>query len=282
MKRTNCVVNMLLGIALLCGGALVASANRAEEVTLLLVPRTAVPLRIGLDLAATYPTLLVDYETDARGKLSLHGWTGSEWVNVTPEAFGKGDFFRRAPDTALVIEDPTVPFPESALPPARWCAELYRISSTEPRPLLHLIGQYYDFDYAEWKWFADRYRLSIDDINPEGLNVAWYRKPLVAHFRRPSRDPVADLAFWMPIRTPSSTLAETATTGAVEPPAESSPEKPLISEKAVEATAPAPSEKAAVNPLAETDSAEVMGAAPAEENDVITIVSPPEKAEGKK
>ena len=196
-------------VGLVLGSLVSVYASRMDEVTLVMVPREDSVVRVGMDIANRYPTLLISYQVSAGGAVSLHGWTGTEWVNVTPEAFNEGAFFRTAPTDAVLVEKDGKPIPEKLVPSEVWCPYVHKISTIETRPLLHLIGQHYNFKYADWKWFASSYKLSIEDINPEGLNVAWYNKPMGEHLSKKSTVVgTSDLEYWTVVRQPM---------GAVEP-----------------------------------------------------------------
>ena len=230
MKRIGKLVLFLASVLALLPGAAFAG-KRSHEITLVLVPRQETTVRLGLDIAGKYPTLLISYRKSADGKISLHGWAGSKWVRVTLENYRKGEFFHHGPSAALIIEDENDPAPEELVPPADWCPAVYKISTTRLRPLLHLLGRFYDFSAREWKWFARRYRLSLDEINPEGLNIHWYDKPLIHWLsHRPAGNPSNDLDFWIVLRGPAS-----AAPAPEAPPTETPP-----TEKVDGGTAPAP------------------------------------------
>ncbi|MDF7823508.1 hypothetical protein P4B35_05745 [Pontiellaceae bacterium B12227] len=191
----------VFSILIILVAALAASAARKSEVTLVMVPREDSTVRLGLDLANRYPTLLISYEVKPNKPVSLHGWSGKEWVNISLDDFHAGNFFRTGPDSALLIEEEGTAVPETLIPPVGWCDAAYKITTTQTRPLLHLVGQYYDFKYKEWQWFSENYKLSMDAINPEGLNVAWYHKRFGDNLKK---SPVAadDLQYWVAIRHP--------------------------------------------------------------------------------
>jgi hypothetical protein len=189
-------------VGLVFGALITTHASRLDEVTLVMVPREDSVVRVGMDLANRYPTLLISYQVSGR-TVSLHGWTGTEWVNVTPEAYDEGAFFHNGPTDAVLVEKEGEPIPERLVPPETWCSSVHKISTIDTRPLLHLIGQHYNFRYSDWKWFASNYKFSVEDINPEGLNVAWYNKPLSEHMSK--QDAVvgtSDLEFWSVVRHP--------------------------------------------------------------------------------
>jgi len=212
MKYANKILQV--SVLVLTCLAFSAQASRKQEVTLIMVPRTKAMVRLGMDVSNRYPTLFISYLLGANGAVSLHGWTGSKWVNITPEAFADGSFFRKAPDSVLIVETQKVPVPERLIPPEEWGKNVSKITTTQLRPLIHLVGQYFNFSYKEWAWFSERYKMKMDAINPEGLNVKWYDKRLVDHFGDDNSYGAEDLQYWVVVRqveaiTPVTELEET-------------------------------------------------------------------------
>jgi hypothetical protein len=204
-KSMVCFVVLLVACS-----AVFSSAARKDEVTLVMVPREEGAVQLGMDIAGKYPTLLISYKVGANKAVSLHGWTGTQWVNVSLEDFQSGGFFRKGPDSALVVEKAGFTVPAKMLPPSGWCANAAKITTTEIRPLLHLVGQYYNFSYKEWQWFAARYNVDMDAINPEGLNVAWYHKRMGEHLKPRKQQGASDLQYWVSIRQPEVVTATVA------------------------------------------------------------------------
>lgn len=192
-----------VAFAVIACGLAASAQSRKEEITLVLVPREDKPRQLGLDIASRYPTLLVGYRVAPNGSLSLHGWTGTHWVNIAPAAYTAGQFFKTGPSSTLIVEKAGAPVPAALIPPKAWCDEVYKITTTELRPLLHLAGSHFGFSYKDWKWFANRYRFGIDAINPDGINVAWYHKRLDEHLKSDKpRTGADDLQYWVAVRYP--------------------------------------------------------------------------------
>jgi hypothetical protein len=211
---------LIVAAALL--SAVVTFASRRDEVTLVMVPRDEASVKLGMDIANRYPSLLLSYQLAPSGGVSLHGWTGTQWVNVTVQDFQDGNFFRTGPDSAVVVEKEGVAVPESIVPPAEWAPLVYKVTTTKVRPLLHLLGKHFDFKYKDWKWFSTRYNLPMESINPNGLNMAWYHKPLKEHFASQGETGgFDDLQCWVAIRHP---VEKEEPEAVVEPVEESQPE----------------------------------------------------------
>ncbi len=201
MKRFGLLVCVLIVCGVLSPGLCAAS----QDITLLIVPREDVPVRVAMDVGTRYPTLVLSYKVMPGGAVSLHGWSGSEWVSVTQESFDSGTFFQSSPGSAMVVEEGAGGAPESLIPSPDWCPEVYRITTTETRPLLHLIGRHYDFKYKDWKWFSAHYKLPLNSINPDGLNVAWYHQRLGENLKKDATIGSSDLQYFFVVRSPQLT-----------------------------------------------------------------------------
>jgi hypothetical protein len=250
--------------------ASLASASRKDEITLLILPREDDAVRIGMDFAKRYPSLLMRYQKAADGSVALHGWTGKDWVNVNIDAFREGAFFKVGPDSALVIEKEGAPVPHQLIPPSDWCPAVYKISTIETRPLLHLAGQYFDLKYKDWQWFAENYNQPLEAINPEGLNVAWYHKRFSEHFSRSGVETGSDLQYWAILRHPlpeSRKPEPEAVEEAVETGAEPAESVEAAAEAGAQAQPEVQADGSMENPLEEeVKEAVVLGAGSAEES----------------
>ena len=192
-------IKLILLACFICSMVL-SSQARKEEITLIMVPREDPAVQMALDVANRYPSLLISYLVSGNGSVSLHGWTGTQWVNIKPEDFVAGSFFKNGPNSALIIEKDGAPVSDALIPSVDWCSDVAKITTTEIRPLIHLVGQYYNFDFKDWKWFSKRYNQTINAINPEGLNISWYHKQLKEHFEDVEKEGTSDLQYWVSIR----------------------------------------------------------------------------------
>ena len=198
----------LLIASLVLGAAGSSFASSADQLTLLLVPREDGPVQVGMDVGNRFPTLLLSYRIQANGTVSLHGWDGSEWVNVTTESYNNGDFFKHAPASALIVERDDQEIPATLIPSKAWCPSVDKICTVKTRPLLHLIGRHYNFKYKDWKWFSRNYHLPLKSINPDDLNVAWYHYSLSENLEKKTIAGASDLQYFVVVRSPE--LAEPA------------------------------------------------------------------------
>lgn len=186
-----------------------ASRSEQRNSTLLIVPREDAPVKVGLDVGNRFPTILISYKIDPNGSASLHGWSGQEWVNITSESYQDGTFFKSGPASALIVFEEGQDFPEILIPNDTWCPSVFSISTTNIRPLIHLFGRHYDFKYDDWKWFSDNYRLPLNRINPDGLNISWYHERLADRLNSGNENDLSDLRYLQIIRSPEiDTVAE--------------------------------------------------------------------------
>lgn len=167
-----------------------------KNITMLLVPREPGTIQIAQDIARRYPVLLVCYQPAQTGA-ALSAWNGTAWVNVTAEDYTNGTFFAHRPRHLVIVEKEDRPAPETLTPDGFWCTTGNRLTSTDPRVVIHLLGRYFDFPYRYWMQFSKRYDLALEQINPGLVNVFWwhYRGDKVLPAMR-ARDLEADMGNW--------------------------------------------------------------------------------------
>ncbi|MCC7300251.1 MAG: hypothetical protein IT583_04155 [Verrucomicrobia bacterium] len=172
-----------------------------NDITMLIVPREEIPLQIAQDISRRYPVLLVCYQ-QTHGALKLHAWNGGNWVSVSPEDYASGTFFATRPAHAILIESKKFAAPAELIPSSTWCRTANRLTSTDPRILIHLLGLHFDFPFRHWDLMARRYNYSLEQINPTMENVYWWnvRHDVVLEKRLP-QDTSADLSNWWYLKT---------------------------------------------------------------------------------
>jgi hypothetical protein len=193
---------MLLTAVILSALALPAKAAFwNNDITMLIMPREAIPLQIAQDISRRYPVLLVSYQ-QVHGALKLHAWTGGSWVAVSAEDYANGAFFAVRPAHAILVESEKLKAPAELVPNSTWCKTANRLSSTDPRVLLHLLGLYFDFPFSHWDLMARRYGYSLEQINPTLENVHWWniRHDVVLETREPL-DTSTDVNCWYYLET---------------------------------------------------------------------------------
>ena len=174
----------------------------ADGRVLLLFPHNEQSVKVGLDIAERHESLLVTYKLGAKNTVSLRGWTGTEWVYISVPNYQSGDFFREGPEKAIII-DGYDSFPDALLPSRPWCDAVYKVSTTQLAPIIHLCGRRLHFEYNDWKWFLDRYGIALEDINPNFHGVRWFNRRLGDVLKNTHAKSDKDEVFWNVIREPS-------------------------------------------------------------------------------
>jgi hypothetical protein len=165
----------LLYITLVLFGALCLSAQEEDfpwqkDITMIMVPRNELTLQVVQDISRRYPVMLICYQLTPAAPL-LHAWNGEEWVGVRVTDYINGTFFTNRPQHAIIVEKKGFPAPDVLIPDGTWCGSGNRLSSTETRAVIHLLGRYFNFPYRYWMQFAKRYNYPLEQINPGLLNV---------------------------------------------------------------------------------------------------------------
>lgn len=145
----------------------------SDDITMLVMPREVIPLQIAQDIARRYPVMIVSYQM-TQGELKIHAWNGDSWVAVSVDDYASGTFFASRPKRAIVVENERLHAPAAVIPNSTWCESANRISSTDPRTLLHLLGLSFEFPFRHWNQLAERYGFSLEQINPTLHNVHWW------------------------------------------------------------------------------------------------------------
>lgn len=164
---------VLLTVVVLSALSLPAQVFQPDDITMLVMPREVVPLQIAQDIALRYPVLIVSYQV-TRGELKLHAWNGDSWASVPVADYASGTFFANRPKHAILVQNEQIQAPDVLIPSSVWCESANRLTSTDPRTLLHLLGLHFNFPFRHWSQLATRYGYSIEQINPTLHNVHWW------------------------------------------------------------------------------------------------------------
>jgi len=187
---------VLLTVSVLSIISLPAQAWSKDEITMLVVPCETVPIQIAQDISRRYPVLLVSYQME-RNKLKINAWNGDGWVYVPVEDYTNGTFFANRPRHTVLVENERFSAPAVLAPNSTWCGSANRLSSTDPRVMLHLLGLSFDFPFRHWNQLAQRYGYTLEEINPTLNNVHWWNlRTDTLLENRATRDFSDDLNYW--------------------------------------------------------------------------------------
>jgi hypothetical protein len=259
----------LLIVVVLSAISLSAQTLQKDDITMLVVPREKIPLQIAQDISRRYPVVIVSYQ-QVQGDLQLHAWNGDSWVGVSKEDYTSGTFFTTPPKHAIVLENERMRAPEILVPHSTWCASANRLTSTDPRVMIHLLGLHFDFPFRHWDQFAKRYGYELEEINPALDNVHWWdlRGDILLE-KRANRDFSANLDQWYVLEPIPAPVTEPVIAEATEPmvatPAVPSEPEPGATAVDIKAKAPEPGDirpAPAAEPSAVLKPAPVMEPAP--------------------
>ena len=214
---------------------------------MLVVPREPLAVQVAQDISRRYPVLLVCYQVTPAEPV-LHAWNGKSWVPVTTADYVNGTFFTHRPRHAVIVEPEGSPAPEILIPDGTWCESGNRLTSTNTRVMIHLLGRYFDFPYRYWVQFSKRYNYTLEETNPALINVPWvhYRgDKIVPAFKKRDSDLDMDKWFFLDITPP-----EPIEPVVIEAEPEALPPAEIPAEELIEEPAEEPVELPAEEPAA--------------------------------
>lgn len=277
MRTLTTLLLLSLGLSTLA----TARPPREREFSVLVVPATHGSIQIARDFEELASLLIVSYDPAAPAETPfLHTWNGAEWLRLRPEAYLSGNFLRQDPARVIVVGPPGSHVSSLVEQATLWSRrEVLNIESSDPVEVINALGRIFDIRPRDWRWFADRYVLELEDLNRDIEHVSWYDAykasdlpPATSPFRR-RRAPTEPEAGLQPLITlesveevtpapapepaPEPAPAPVPEPGPIPeaPPAEIQPETPPELPEAPDtqepAPAPAPEPEATPEPLPE-------------------------------
>ena len=242
----------LAALAVVLAGAAQPAAAVGPGLTMVVMPARYSVLQVGFDLFNRFPVVLVSYQGDATTESPLiHAWNGEEWVKVSQEDYASAAFLQETPGRVILVGD------EKLLPPAMggaaaWCPRVETVADIDTAALVNALAKPLSFSQADWKWFAKRYNLDLEDHNAARRTTSWYDRPAyedewTPKLRRGRAAPIApavESSEAMPVVEPQAPAGEPT----VEPPPEPAPAPVQVEEPVVEV---APIEAAPLQPWEE-------------------------------
>lgn len=199
MKKYTC---QWIGLGLFCVATTMslARAPAPQPFSLLVVPEQMNKVQVGVDLTHRRPVALVIYRVSARtGELVLHGWDDGRWVHIPLADYQTGQFLLRQPDRIILMEG-AGDLPMDLVLASGWGPRVMSVVATQPADFINAVGQLFEFSSSEWRWFASRYGLEIEQVRDDRAEVSWYdqmsearRQPPRRQVEEPAPVPVAPL-----------------------------------------------------------------------------------------
>lgn len=225
MNRTR---SMMLAVGLAAVSAWGPVVAQAQDYTLFVAPARYSVLQVMFDVMRCAPAALISYQTAPEmAEPLLHVWNGREWVKIGLADYTSGAFMKNRPSRVMLVGEADLLPPVLAEGAHNWCPNVMAITELDSASLLNAAGQVLKFSSREWKWFAQKYRMQLEDTNTEARRDSWYYKPHAELPRReryaetpePQPAPVAPVAPAEPAPVPVTTPE----TPAPQPPAATVP-----------------------------------------------------------
>lgn len=207
-KNTTGLTLVAVFILLLAPGMLSAHADKG---VLFVAPANHFVLQIMHGVLSRYSGhYLVSYQPGtAPDEPVIYAWDGKEWNYVSLARYREGRFIPEVPSRALIL-GPEDMLPDRLVEATEWVPVVLNSPDLDTASILNAVGQLLDFQSADWRWCARRYRLDLKDLNAPLRGESWYDQP---HKPRRFRLPKVPVP-------PSRRDDESAQTACPEPPVE--------------------------------------------------------------
>lgn len=173
-KNTIRLVIAVISLAALnCAEAVVAKVPSA----IMVIPARYRVVELGFDMARLCNVGLISYQKEYQtGDVLLHVWNGREWIRIAPPEYVSGRFLLGAPDVLIVVGDEKV-LPEMLTVPPEWCPKVERVKELDVGSIINGAGPVVKLSQREYKWLADKYNLTLTDLNAERRRYGRYGPP---------------------------------------------------------------------------------------------------------
>lgn len=155
--------------------------------TLLVVPSKVAPIELAFDLESHNRILIMSYDPASQADRPLmHAWNGDKWVRIKYSLYTEGRFAKQVPTRTIVVGEPG-DLPEELIAQASsWnpASVVLAIESTDIAAMVNDAGRLFGFSDAEWKAYAARYQLDLNDANEVVRGQNWYDKHTGSEVRR--------------------------------------------------------------------------------------------------
>lgn len=152
------------------------AADTAKDAILIVAPARVNVMQVAFDVANRYSTVMVSYQGKAESP-KLHAWNGMEWLPLSLADFQSGAFLVTYPERVVFLgDDGLLPAPLKEV--GAWCGQTVQFGDLETAALVNNLGRYLPFTPADWRWFAGRYNLTLENQNAAAAEAArkssWY------------------------------------------------------------------------------------------------------------
>lgn len=146
---------------------------------MLVIPARFTVVQLALDVAGKKPICIVAYDKGRQpGTHIMHRWDGAagQWQPISDVDFAAGTPWPVLPPSVFIVGLPAEMPSLFANQPA-WCDDIIKVESLAIAPLINSLNERLAFSPSDWRWFADKYKLQIKDLNEERRRYGKYGKP---------------------------------------------------------------------------------------------------------
>lgn len=242
MKK--CFLMLAMGLVVLLPGQVRATG----EYSLIVAPARYSVMQVMFDVINRSSAVLVSYQGEAStANPALHVWNGSVWNPLGVHDLRELSFLQRTPTRAILVGDDAL-LPASVRDSLAWLPEVIYVRELGTAPMLNDLGRIFKWSSREWRWYARRYNLDLEDEAEPARRQSWYDQ------QGPKRQPAAHRAVApAPVGTvPGAIVPDVvAPVPVVEPPPALERPRDMPPAPVIEAPAPTPT-KSEIDSLIET------------------------------
>ncbi|HMO49760.1 MAG TPA: hypothetical protein PKE26_02330 [Kiritimatiellia bacterium] len=146
----------------------------ARDFSLIVAPSRFNVIQVLFDIIDQRPAVLVSYQGEASTpNPSLHVWNGVNWNPIGLHDLRELSFLQQTPKRAILVGDDAL-LPVAIRDGLSWMPEVVYIRQLENAALLNEFGRVFNWSNREWRWFARRYNLDLEDEAAPLRRSSWY------------------------------------------------------------------------------------------------------------
>jgi hypothetical protein len=172
MKKKQFGVILLAALLLSSSLPMAASAY-----SLIVAPARFSVLQVLFDVIDKRSAVLVSYQGEAgTDNPALHVWSGAAWNPLGLHELQELSFLQSTPERVIMIGDDAL-LPLAVRDRLVWMPEVVFVRELGNASLINELGRVLKWSSYEWRWFAGRYKLDLEDLATPKRNASWYDQP---------------------------------------------------------------------------------------------------------
>lgn len=167
---------LLFVCALISSLAALAPARAQDQFSLIVAPARYNVIQVLFDVIERNPAVLVSYQGEATTENpALHVWDGSTWNPIGVHELQELGFLQRSPARAVLVGDDAL-LPAVVRDSLSWLPEVVYVRDLTNAGLLNEFGRIYNWTGREYRWYANRYNLDLEDEAAPARKTSWYEQ----------------------------------------------------------------------------------------------------------